>query len=116
MRGLPEAAFPMQCRDKYARERHRVAAGLKVYGRCSRYMGWIRKNLAAKATRMHRVIVARRIDDKPKAARDAHDMNVHLIEFEMKIGATAVCGLKESRKAAAKHSKLRRSRLHVMLS
>jgi hypothetical protein len=36
------------------------------------------------------VIVARKIDDKLKAARDAHDTRVHLIEFEMKIGAAAV--------------------------
>ena len=62
----------------------------KVYGQCSRYMGWIRKNLAAKGVKVHGVIVARAIDDKLKAARDAHDTNVYLIEFEMKIGAKAV--------------------------
>jgi endonuclease NucS-like protein len=62
----------------------------KVYGQCSRYMGWIRKNLAGPGAKVHGVIVARRIDDKLKAARDAHDTKVHLIEFEMKIGATAV--------------------------
>jgi hypothetical protein len=62
----------------------------RVYGQCSRYMGWIRKNLATKGTKVHGVIVARKIDDKLKAARDAHDTKVHLIEFEMKIGATAV--------------------------
>jgi len=62
----------------------------KVYGQCSRYMGWVRKNLAADGAKVHGVIVARQIDDKLKAARDAHDTNVHLIEFEMKIGATAV--------------------------
>ena len=62
----------------------------KVYGQCSRYMGWVRKNLAAKGVKVHGVIVARQIDDKLKAARDAHDTKVHLIEFEMKIGATAV--------------------------
>jgi RecB family endonuclease NucS len=49
----------------------------KVYGQCSRYM-------------VHGVIVARQIDAKLKAARDAHDTKVHLIEFEMKIGATSV--------------------------
>jgi Endonuclease NucS len=62
----------------------------KVYGQCSRYMGWIRKNRAAKGAKVHGVIVARQIDDKLKAARDAHDTKVHLIEFEMKIGTTAV--------------------------
>jgi hypothetical protein len=62
----------------------------KVYGQCSRYMGWIRKNLAAKGAKVHGVIVARQIEEKLKAARDAHDTKVHLIEFEMKIGATVV--------------------------
>lgn len=62
----------------------------KVYGQCSRYMGWIRKNLAADGAKVHGVIVARTIDDKLKAARDAHDTKVHLIEFEMKIGAITV--------------------------
>jgi RecB family endonuclease NucS len=62
----------------------------KVYGQCSRYMGWIRKNLAQKREKVHGVIVARQIDNKLKAARDAHDTKVHLLEFEMKVGATAV--------------------------
>jgi Endonuclease NucS C-terminal domain len=62
----------------------------KVYGQCSRYMGWIRKNLAAGGQKVHGVIVARKIDEKLKAARDAHDTKVDLIEFEMKIGAKAV--------------------------
>jgi RecB family endonuclease NucS len=62
----------------------------KVYGQCSRYMGWVRKNLAPKAASVRGVIVARKIDDNLKAARDAHDTRVHLIEFEMKIGAAAV--------------------------
>ncbi len=61
----------------------------KVYGQCSRYMGWVRKNLAGGA-KVHGVIVARQIDDKLKAARDAHDTKVHLIEFEMKVGAKVV--------------------------
>jgi hypothetical protein len=62
----------------------------KVYGQCSRYIGWIRKNLAADGQKVHGVIVAREIDEKLKAARDAHDTKVDLIEFEMKIGAKAV--------------------------
>ena len=48
-------------------------------------MGWVRKNLAAKGTKVDGVIVARQIDDKLKAARDAHDTKGHPIEFEMKI-------------------------------
>jgi hypothetical protein len=62
----------------------------KVYGQCSRYMGWLRKNLAVGGQKVHGVIVAREIDDKLKAARDAHDTKVDLIEFEMKIGARTV--------------------------
>jgi hypothetical protein len=62
----------------------------KVYGQCSRYMGWVRKTLAGTGAKVHGVIVARQIDAKLKAARDAHDTKVHLIEFEMKIGATSV--------------------------
>jgi hypothetical protein len=62
----------------------------KVYGQCSRYMGWVRKNLASEGVKVHGVIVSRRIDNKLKVARDAHDTKVHLIEFEMKIGAIAV--------------------------
>jgi hypothetical protein len=62
----------------------------KVYGQCSRYMGWVRKNLAHKDAKVHGVIVAGSIDSKLKAARDAHDTKVHLIEFEMKVGAKAV--------------------------
>ncbi|HWY16347.1 MAG TPA: endonuclease NucS domain-containing protein [Rhizomicrobium sp.] len=62
----------------------------KVYGQCSRYMGWVRKNIASEGQKVHGVIVARNIDDKLKAARDAHDTKVHLIEFEMKVGAVAV--------------------------
>lgn len=62
----------------------------KVYGQCSRYMGWVRKNLAERGAKVHGAIVARQIDDKLKAARDAHDTQVHLIEFEMRIGAKAV--------------------------
>lgn len=61
----------------------------KVYGQCSRYMGWVRKNLAPEGAKVHGVIVARSIDKGLKAARDAHDTKVHLIEFEMKL-ATAV--------------------------
>ena len=40
--------------------------------------------------KVHGVIVAREIDGKLKAARDAHDTKVHLVEFEMKVGAKVV--------------------------
>ncbi len=62
----------------------------KVFGQCSRYMGWVRKNLVTKGAKVHGVIVARSIDDKLKAARDAHDTKVYLLEFEMKVATTAV--------------------------
>ena len=62
----------------------------KVFGQCSRYMGWIRRNLASPGQEVHGVIVARSIDGKLKAARDAHDTKVHLIEFELKLGARSV--------------------------
>jgi hypothetical protein len=63
----------------------------RVYGQCSRYMGWVRKNLAHPiGVKTHGVIVARSIDSKLKAARDAHDTKVHLIEFDMKFAAVVV--------------------------
>lgn len=63
--------------------------GDKVYGQCSRYMGWVKKNLAG-GKEVHGVIVGKNIDDKLKSARDAHATKVTLIEFEMKFGAKAV--------------------------
>lgn len=62
----------------------------KVYGQCSRYIGWVKKNLASPGKATHGIIVAREIDEKLKAARDAHPTKVHLIEFEMKMGASKV--------------------------
>lgn len=63
----------------------------KVYGQCSRYMGWVRKNLAEpENVKVHGAIVAREIDDKLKAARDAHDTKVALIEFSMRAHAKVV--------------------------
>jgi hypothetical protein len=62
----------------------------KVYGQCSRYMGWVRKNLAQPGQSVHGVIVAKTIDDKLKAARDAHDTVVSLIEFSFKAHAKVV--------------------------
>jgi hypothetical protein len=63
----------------------------KVYGQCSRYMGWVRKNLAEpEGVKVHGAIVARNIDAKLKAARDGHDTKVALIEFSMKFHAGVV--------------------------
>ncbi len=62
----------------------------RVYGQCSRYMGWVRKNLADPEKPTHGIIVAAQIDDKLKAARDAHDTKVYLIELSLKAGAAAV--------------------------
>lgn len=50
----------------------------KVFGQCSRYMGWVRSNLGDGDEAVHGAIVAREIDDKLKAARDAHDTEVRL--------------------------------------
>jgi hypothetical protein len=63
----------------------------RVYGQCSRYMGWVRKNLASpEGVKVHGAIVARQIDNRLKAARDAHDTKVTLIEFSMKASAKVV--------------------------
>jgi RecB family endonuclease NucS len=61
----------------------------KVFGQLSRYMGWVRKNLAAGADVIG-VIVASKIDDKLRAARDAHHTTVHLVEFESKMSVKVV--------------------------
>lgn len=61
----------------------------KVFGQLSRYMGWVRKNLA-NGEDVVGVIVASRIDDKLRAARDAHHTTVHLVEFESKMSVKVV--------------------------
>jgi RecB family endonuclease NucS len=61
----------------------------KVFGQLSRYMGWVRKNLAEGGDVVG-VIVASRIDDKLRAARDAHHTTVHLVEFESKMSVKVV--------------------------
>jgi hypothetical protein len=83
-------AIDMKTGDCVVIELKKGRSADKVYGQCSRYMGWVRKNLAGKGTKVHGAIVARGIDRKLMAARDAHDTKVHLIEFTMKIGATVV--------------------------
>lgn len=61
----------------------------KVFGQLSRYMGWVRKNLSDGADVIG-VIVGSRIDDKLRAARDAHDTNVLLVEYESKMAIEVV--------------------------
>ena len=61
----------------------------KVFGQLSRYMGWVRKNLA-EGEDVVGVIVASKIDDKLRAARDAHHTTVHLVEFESKMSVKIV--------------------------
>ena len=47
-------------------------------------------DLAANGAKVRGAIVARQIDSNLGDARGAHDTEVYLIGFEMKIGATAV--------------------------
>ncbi|WP_338466791.1 endonuclease NucS [Novosphingobium sp. ZN18A2] len=52
----------------------------KVFGQLSRYMGWVKRNLADNKP-VRGVVVAAEIDDKLVHARDAHDTDVSLIEY-----------------------------------
>ena len=52
----------------------------KVFGQLSRYMGWVKKNLA-KGKAVRGIIVGSSIDDKLVAARDAHDTAVSLVTY-----------------------------------
>jgi hypothetical protein len=61
----------------------------KVFGQLSRYMGWVKKNLAGGAD-VAGAIVAAKIDDKLRAARDAHHTKVDLVEFESKMSIKVV--------------------------
>lgn len=61
----------------------------KVFGQLSRYMGWVRKNLA-NGDDVVGIIVGSKIDDKLLAARDAHHTTVHLVEFESKMSVNVV--------------------------
>lgn len=58
----------------------------KVYGQISRYMGWVRKNLAG-GSAVAGVIVAEKIDAKLRAAVDAHDTDVSLVKYSSRISA-----------------------------
>lgn len=61
----------------------------RVFGQLSRYMGWVKKNLADGGS-VEGVIVAAKIDDKLRSARDAHDTKVQLVEFESKMSVAVV--------------------------
>jgi hypothetical protein len=62
----------------------------KVFGQISRYMGWVRKNLA-KGTEVAGIIVGSAIDDKLRSARDAHpSSNVDLVEYESRVSVRRV--------------------------
>jgi RecB family endonuclease NucS len=61
----------------------------KVFGQLSRYMGWVKKNLA-NGGEVVGSIVASKIDDKLRSARDAHPTKVHLVEFESKMSVSVV--------------------------
>ncbi|MGN6123415.1 MAG: endonuclease NucS domain-containing protein, partial [Sphingomonas oligoaromativorans] len=61
----------------------------KVYGQLSRYMGWVKANLAGGAEVMG-VIVGSKIDDKLRSAVSAHATKVLLVEFESKMSVSVV--------------------------
>jgi len=61
----------------------------KVFGQISRYMGWVKKNLA-NGEDVAGAIVAAKIDDKLRSARDAHATDVQLVEFESKMSMKVV--------------------------
>ncbi len=61
----------------------------KVFGQVSRYMGWVKKYLA-NGEDVAGAIVAAKIDDKLRSARDAHATDVQLVEFESKMSMKVV--------------------------
>lgn len=61
----------------------------RVFGQISRYMGWVRENLAD-GTAVAGVIVAQTIDAKLKAAKTAHDTDIQLVLYDSRISATVV--------------------------
>ena len=56
----------------------------KVFGQLSRYMGWVRKNLAGSAP-VSGMIVGTDMDAKLRAARDAHDTEVELVVYSSRM-------------------------------
>jgi RecB family endonuclease NucS len=61
----------------------------KVYGQLSRYMGWVKANLASGGDVMG-VIVGSKIDEKLRSAVSAHSTKVLLVEFESKMSVNVV--------------------------
>lgn len=59
----------------------------RVFGQISRYMGWVRENLAA-GEAVAGVIVAQAIDDKLRAAKAAHDTDIQLVRYASQISAS----------------------------
>lgn len=56
----------------------------KVFGQLSRYMGWVKKNLAGDAP-VSGMIVGTSIDAKLRSARDAHDTNIALVTYSSRM-------------------------------
>lgn len=61
----------------------------KVYGQLSRYMGWVKANLA-KGTDVGGIIVGSKIDEKLRSAVAGHATEVLLIEYESKMSLKVV--------------------------
>ena len=61
----------------------------KVFGQLSRYMGWVKTNLAGGAE-VEGIIVGSKIDIKLRSARDAHSTKVLLVEYESKMSLNVV--------------------------
>lgn len=59
----------------------------RVFGQLSRYMGWVRENLA-EGEAVAGVIVAEKIDDKLRSAIAAHDTDVQLVRYASQISAS----------------------------
>lgn len=53
----------------------------KVFGQLSRYMGWVRTNLA-QGKPVKGMIVGREIDEKLRAARNAFDASIDLVRYQ----------------------------------
>lgn len=56
----------------------------RVFGQLSRYMGWVRTNLS-KGSSVSGMIVGTTIDDKLRAARDAHDTKIDLVTYSSRM-------------------------------
>lgn len=56
----------------------------KVFGQLSRYMGWVKKNMPSDQP-VSGMIVGTYIDEKLRAARDAHDTKIDLITYSSRM-------------------------------